>query len=63
MKLAANLLGALLMLFAAHTAAAQSTYPNRPVKILVGFTPGTAPDVCRAHPCRPVCGSLGVRRS
>src|SRR6201990_1225868 len=26
-------------------AVAQSTYPNRPVKILVGFTPGTAPDL------------------
>ena len=28
-----------------HTASAQTTYPNRPVKILVGFTPGTAPDL------------------
>src|SRR5947209_5369658 len=26
-------------------ALAQSVYPNRPVKILVGFTPGTAPDL------------------
>jgi tripartite-type tricarboxylate transporter receptor subunit TctC len=26
-------------------ASAQSSYPNRPVKILVGFTPGTAPDL------------------
>src|ERR1700709_1447090 len=26
-------------------AVAQSSYPNRPVKILVGFTPGTAPDL------------------
>jgi len=45
MKLAANLLSALLVLFAAQTASAQSTFPNRPIKILVGFTPGTAPDV------------------
>jgi len=45
MKLAANLFAALLVLFAAHTASAQSNYPNRPVKILVGFTPGTAPDL------------------
>jgi len=45
MKLAANLAGALLVLLAAQTASAQSTYPNRPIKILVGFTPGTAPDV------------------
>jgi tripartite-type tricarboxylate transporter receptor subunit TctC len=45
MKLAANLLSALLVLLAAQTALAQSGYPNRPIKILVGFTPGTAPDV------------------
>src|SRR5437763_8330139 len=45
MKLAANLFAALLVLLAAQTAAAQSPYPNRPVKILVGFTPGTAPDL------------------
>ncbi len=45
MKLAANLVGALLVLFAAQAALAQSPYPNRPIKILVGFTPGTAPDV------------------
>jgi tripartite-type tricarboxylate transporter receptor subunit TctC len=45
MKLVANLFAASLALFAAHTASAQSSYPNRPVKILVGFTPGTAPDL------------------
>jgi tripartite-type tricarboxylate transporter receptor subunit TctC len=53
MRLASNLLAALFVaLFAAlavlpatQTASAQSTYPNRPVKILVGFTPGTAPDL------------------
>jgi tripartite-type tricarboxylate transporter receptor subunit TctC len=45
MKLAANLLGALLVLLAAQTASAQSNFPNRPIKILIGFTPGTAPDV------------------
>ena len=45
MKLAANLFGALLVLLAAQPASAQSNYPNRPVKILVGFTPGTAPDL------------------
>src|SRR3984893_3816665 len=44
MKLAANLFAALLVLLAAQTASAQSSYPNRPVKILVGFTPGTASD-------------------
>jgi tripartite-type tricarboxylate transporter receptor subunit TctC len=45
MKLAAKLVAALAMLFAAQMASAQSGYPNRPVKILVGFTPGTAPDL------------------
>ena len=45
MRLASNLLAALLVLLAAQTASAQSGYPNRPVKILVGFTPGTAPDL------------------
>src|SRR5580658_10775195 len=45
MKLAAKLFAALLALFAAETVSAQSGYPNRPVKIVVGFTPGTAPDL------------------
>src|SRR5258708_22395033 len=45
MKLAANLFAALLVLLAAQAASAQSNYPNRPVKILVGFTPGMAPDL------------------
>jgi tripartite-type tricarboxylate transporter receptor subunit TctC len=45
MTLTAKLFAALLVLVAAQTAAAQSNYPNRTVKILVGFTPGTAPDL------------------
>jgi tripartite-type tricarboxylate transporter receptor subunit TctC len=45
MKLIANLFCALLVLLAAQTASAQSSFPNRPIKILIGFTPGTAPDV------------------
>ena len=45
MKLAAKLFAALAVLLAAQAASAQSGYPNRPVKILVGFTPGTAPDL------------------
>jgi tripartite-type tricarboxylate transporter receptor subunit TctC len=45
MKLATRLLAALAVLLGAHTASAQSSYPNRPVKILVGFTAGTAPDL------------------
>jgi len=45
MKLAAKAFAILLILLAAEMASAQSSYPNRPVKILVGFTPGTAPDL------------------
>src|SRR5579871_379469 len=49
MRIAANLIAALAanlaILLTAQTASAQSPYPNRPVKILVGFTPGTAPDL------------------
>jgi tripartite-type tricarboxylate transporter receptor subunit TctC len=38
-------LSLLAVLLTANFASAQSAYPNRPVHILVGFTPGTAPDV------------------
>ncbi len=39
-----KLMGFLALLCAAG-AMAQSNYPDRPVKILVGFTPGVAPDI------------------
>ena len=45
MKLVANLIAAWLVLLMPPTASAQSGYPKGPVKILVGFTPGTAPDL------------------
>ncbi len=45
MRLASNVFAALLVVVAAQAASAQSNFPNRPVKILVGFTPGTAPDL------------------
>src|SRR5689334_20081942 len=45
MRLVANLFAALLVLLATQATSAQSGYPNKPVKILVGFTPGTAPDL------------------
>src|SRR5262245_29797698 len=45
MRLAAHLVAMLLVLLTAQAGSAQSGYPNRPVKILVGFTPGTAPDL------------------
>jgi len=45
MRLAATLVAVLLGLLVAQPASAQSAYPKSPVKILVGFTPGTAPDL------------------
>jgi tripartite-type tricarboxylate transporter receptor subunit TctC len=45
MKRVFHALAALTVLLTANHALAQSTYPNRAVHILVGFTPGTAPDV------------------
>jgi tripartite-type tricarboxylate transporter receptor subunit TctC len=45
MTFVANLFAALLVLLMAQTASAQSSYPKGPVKILVGFTAGTAPDL------------------
>src|SRR5438045_4388300 len=45
MRLVACLFAALLVLLTPQVGSAQSNYPNRPVKILVGFTPGTAPDL------------------
>jgi tripartite-type tricarboxylate transporter receptor subunit TctC len=35
----------LALLLAGFGAAAQTTYPDKPVRILVGFTPGVAPDI------------------
>jgi tripartite-type tricarboxylate transporter receptor subunit TctC len=45
MRLASRLFAGLAVLLAAQAASAPSPYPNHPVKILVGFTPGTAPDL------------------
>lgn len=41
---ATHLLSALLLTGLCHTAIAQSDYPNRPVKLIVGFAPGGAAD-------------------
>src|SRR3954464_7022732 len=43
--LACRLLALCLAVAPVSGAVAQSPYPNRPVKILVGFTAGTAPDL------------------
>jgi tripartite-type tricarboxylate transporter receptor subunit TctC len=45
MRLTSGLFAALLVALAAQAASAQSTWPKGPVKIVVGFTPGTAPDL------------------
>jgi tripartite-type tricarboxylate transporter receptor subunit TctC len=45
MKFILHVLSALTVLLSANTVSAQTNYPNRPVRILVGFLAGTAPDV------------------
>jgi tripartite-type tricarboxylate transporter receptor subunit TctC len=40
-----TIVGFLVLLLGAAGAMAQSSYPEKPVKILVGFTPGVAPDI------------------
>src|SRR6187549_2322746 len=40
-----RILAALSMLFVASMALAQANYPEQTVRILVGFSPGVAPDV------------------
>ena len=37
--------GALLAAFAGGTARAQSDYPNKPIRLVVGFTPGSVADI------------------
>ena len=45
MKYGLNIVAALLGLLMCDPSSAQSSYPNRPVRIVVGFPAGTAPDV------------------
>ncbi len=45
MKSVLRVVAALSLVFAANHAAAQTDYPNRQIRIIVGFTAGTAPDV------------------
>jgi tripartite-type tricarboxylate transporter receptor subunit TctC len=45
MKAICRVAAALSLLLAGSNAFAQTNYPEQPVRILVGFTPGTAPDV------------------
>src|SRR6185369_12176395 len=45
LKFARNLFVVLSVLVPTCAAFAQGTYPEKPVRILVGFTPGVAPDI------------------
>src|SRR5882672_3757498 len=45
MKSILHVIAALTIALTANPVAAQTDYPNRQVRIIVGFTPGTAPDV------------------
>jgi len=45
MKFILHVLAAFMVLLGVQQASAQSSYPNRAVRILVGFTPGMAPDL------------------
>ena len=60
---AASILIALAIAFGAGGAAGQANYPDQPVRILVGFTPGVAPDVTGAPARRQVFGKPGASRS
>ena len=39
------LVATLLVAFAGDTARAQSDYPNKPIRLVVGFTPGSVADI------------------
>ena len=59
MKRLRSLLFACPALLIATFAAAQTGYPDKPVRILVGFTPGTAPDVSARLLAEKLAGPLG----
>ncbi len=54
-----RLILALLVLLAAAPAAAQSPYPTRPVRFVIGFAPGGSADVLARWLAEPVSRALG----
>jgi tripartite-type tricarboxylate transporter receptor subunit TctC len=60
MKFILNVLAALLWLLMCNPSSAQSNYPNRPVRIVVGFPAGTAPDVSARILANKFAESWGV---
>jgi tripartite-type tricarboxylate transporter receptor subunit TctC len=60
MKVVFQVFAALTILLTANPVAAQTGYPNRQVRIIVGFTPGTAPDVAARLLAAKFSDSWGV---
>src|SRR3954469_3531679 len=54
-----RLLAAFIISGLAGAAFAQPTYPDKPVKIIVGFTPGVAPDIAARMLAERLSESLG----
>ncbi len=54
-----KVLAVMALAFWACAAAAQDPYPNRPLRIVVGFTPGGGPDITARHVAQRLSGSIG----
>ena len=54
-----SLMAGLAFAAAAGPSRAQADYPNRPVKIMVGFTPGGGPDITARHVAQKLSESWG----
>ncbi len=54
-----KVLAVMALAFWACAAAAQDPYPSRPLRIVVGFTPGGGPDITARHVAQRLSGSIG----